>query len=412
MLRIKLQILTLAGLVLFIGGCNNPFPGFKKTKEGLYYKFHVKGDCDAFAQPGDMVSFDMRLYTEDSVYTEATPVMQQKMDTSLYTGDLYAALGMMCEGDSATFILSSDSLAKHYGLALELPEGSFLHIDLGMKKIETTAQIEAKEDSMITAELEFFEKYRTDSLEGFTELAPGVLFKETLAGKGGMITDTSMISLKLTGTTLGGKMFFPEEEKAFNFRIMDDNGIPFNWNDALRLMKEGSQGTLVLTSSNAFGKRGLSQGLVGSYESIKLELNVVKVSASAKEFEQFSINDYLKTNKIKEKPGKGGMVYIVQEKGEGALLKSKDKVKVHYVGFYLDNMGVFDSSRQRGEPMDVIIDETEVIKGWHQALKMMRVGEKARFIIPSSLAYGQDGYPPVIGPYAPLIFDLEVVEKL
>jgi FKBP-type peptidyl-prolyl cis-trans isomerase len=151
--------------------------------------------------------------------------------------------------------------------------------------------------------------------------------------------------------------------------------------------------------------------LVGPYQSVKLEIEIVKVSPGMKEFEGYSLKKYIKHNNITEKPLANGMYYILQEKGTGPQLKSKDKVKVHYVGFYLD-MGVFDSSRQRDEPMDIVIDESDVIKGWHQALKMMRVGEKARFILPSSLAYGAEGMPPAIRPYSPLIFDLEVVEKL
>lgn len=406
-----LALVTLFSVVLLFA-CGTRFAGFDKTESGLFYKYIVKNECDAFAKPGDLISFNMRVYTEDTVFVEASPVYErQRMDTSIFAGDLFEAFGMMCPGDSATFIFPADSLKKYYGLVFDLAEGAYINIDIGMKKVMTPEMVAAEEDSLINVELEKFELYREENLEGFTELLPGVLFKEHVAGKGPNINDTAIISVRISGKTLNGVVFLEEDDDEIDFRISDDNQIPFNWNSALLTMSEGSKATLVLTSPNAFGRRGFGQGLVGPYQSVRLDIEIVKVSPGMKEFENYSLKKYIKLNDISEKPVANGMYYILQEKGTGPQLKSKDKVLVHYVGFYLD-MGVFDSSRQRGEPMEIVIDESDVIKGWHQALKMMRVGEKARIILPSSLAYGAAGSPPAIRPYSPLIFDLEVVEKL
>lgn len=407
----KLWLLSFVAIMLF--SCSSKFPGFKKTDNGLYYKFHESVECDNKPRPGDMISFDMKVYTPDTVYSEAYPVNMQQMDTSVYKGDLYEAMSMMCPGDSATFILSGDSLTKYYGMdEMGLPVGSFIYVDIRMRENFTVAQQEAEADSLMNAEMNLFEIYRNDSLQGYTELAPGVFFKEIVVGKGLPITDTSMISLKFTGLTITGEVFFPEDEKPLNFRLADETGIPFNWNDALSRMREGGKASLVLTSPNAFGKRGYARGNIGPFQTIRLELSVEKVSSSARDFELYTINDYVKRNKVTQRPASNGLYYITLEKGEGATLQSGDRVMVHYVGKYLDNGSVFDSSHQRGQPMEVVVDETEVIEGWHLALKMMKVGEKARFIIPSSLAYGSNGYPPVIGPFAPLIFEIEVVAKL
>jgi FKBP-type peptidyl-prolyl cis-trans isomerase len=285
-------------------------------------------------------------------------------------------------------------------------------VDLRMREIFTLAQQEAEADSLMNAEMALFEVYRADSLQDFTELTPGVFYKELVAGKGLSINDTSMISLKIKGLNLQGEVFFPEEEKPLNFRLTDETGIPFNWNEALRLMKDGGKSVLVLTSPNAFGKRGFSMGNIGPYQTIKLELSVVKVAANARDFELFSIADYVKRKKITQKPYSNGLYHITEAKGEGETLKTGDRVMVHYVGKYLDNESVFDSSHQRGQPIEVVIDETEVIEGWHVALKKMKVGEKATLIIPSALGYGSAGFPPVIGPFAPLVFEIEVVAKL
>jgi FKBP-type peptidyl-prolyl cis-trans isomerase len=401
-------------LAVFAGfyACKSEFPGFKKTENGLYYKFHTKNDCDAFAKPGDLISFKMKVYTEDTVFSDGfMSYDKQKMDSSRYKGDLYEALGMMCAGDSATFILSADSLTQYFGFDFGLDSGAYIHADLVMMAIYTAEMIAAEEDSLKKAEATLFESYKAANLGAYTELLPGVFFLAETTGKGAAVNDTAILSVKLMGTTLAGDTFWGADMEPLDFRIGDDNQIPFNWNAALRMMREGGKGHLVLTSDNAFGKRGFREGMVKPFQSVSIHIELVKVCAGMKEFESYSILQFVKRNKIKEKPVAGGMYFVKQQEGSGPVLKSGDKVKVHYTGFYLD-MAVFDSSRQKGEPMEVTIDKSDVIKGWHQALKMMKVGEKARIILPSSLGYGKEGMSPVIRPYSPLIFDIEVMEKL
>ncbi len=405
--------ILLLGLTVIGSSCNNPFPGFKKTESGMYYKFHIKNDCDSFAKPGDLITFYMKIYNPDTVFTSDDMLNErQRMVEPRYPGDIFEALGMMCEGDSATFIFSADSINAYYPGVFALDSGSYMYTDIKMVKIFTPQMIENEEEELMKSEMEMFEKYRTDSLEGFTEFGPGAFFKQHKEGKGALINDSSIISLTMEGTTLDGRDFMKDFDKVFHFKLQDKNYLPFNWDNALKTMKEGAIATIVLTSPNAFGKRGLSKQLVKPYESVRLEIEILKVSANFREYEKYSIRQYLTKNNITQKPGRNGLYYIVETKGSGPLLKSKDKVKVHYTGYYLDNMRPFDSSEQYGEPIEVVIDESDVIKGWHEALKMMRVGEKGRLIIPSALGYGEHGMPPVIGPHSPLVFDIEVVEKL
>ncbi len=91
--------------------------------------------------------------------------------------------------------------------------------------------------------------------------------------------------------------------------------------------------------------------------------------------------------------------------GTGATPKATDKVKVHYVGTLIDGTK-FDSSRDRGEPITFPLDG--VIKGWGEGLQLMKVGEKARLVIPPTLGYGPDGQGP-IPPNATLVFEVELL---
>ncbi|KAJ0988936.1 hypothetical protein J5N97_007292 [Dioscorea zingiberensis] len=85
-----------------------------------------------------------------------------------------------------------------------------------------------------------------------------------------------------------------------------------------------------------------------------------------------------------------------------------DRIKVHYRGTLTDGK-VFDSSFERGDPIEFELGSGQVIKGWDQGLLGMCVGEKRKLKIPSKLGYGDQGSPPTIPGGATLIFETELV---
>jgi FKBP-type peptidyl-prolyl cis-trans isomerase FklB len=101
-----------------------------------------------------------------------------------------------------------------------------------------------------------------------------------------------------------------------------------------------------------------------------------------------------------------GLQYEVLHAGEGASPKLTDKVTTHYHGTLL-NGEVFDSSVDRGQPATFPVNG--VIAGWTEALQMMKVGDKWRLYVPSELAYGSRGAGAKIGPFTPLIFEVELL---
>jgi len=121
-------------------------------------------------------------------------------------------------------------------------------------------------------------------------------------------------------------------------------------------------------------------------------------------------------NENKQREGvvtlESGLQYEVLASGEGASPKADDTVKVHYHGTLVDGT-VFDSSVDRGQP--AVFGVNRVIKGWTEALQLMKAGDKWKVVIPSSLAYGERGAGDKIGPNATLVFEVELLaieEKL
>ncbi len=102
-----------------------------------------------------------------------------------------------------------------------------------------------------------------------------------------------------------------------------------------------------------------------------------------------------------------GLQYEVLASGEGATPKETDRVTVHYRGT-LENGTEFDSSYKRGQP--AVFPVNRVIRGWTEALQLMKEGDKWRLTIPSELAYGSRGAGASIPPNATLIFEVELIK--
>ena len=104
-----------------------------------------------------------------------------------------------------------------------------------------------------------------------------------------------------------------------------------------------------------------------------------------------------------------GLRYQIIQKGNGKQAEKGKTVSVHYQGA-LENGEVFDSSYKRKQPIDFTLGVGQVIEGWDEGIALLKVGDKARFVIPSHLGYGSAGAGGVIPADATLIFDVELME--
>lgn len=104
-----------------------------------------------------------------------------------------------------------------------------------------------------------------------------------------------------------------------------------------------------------------------------------------------------------------GVLYKIIEEGSGILPTLDSKVRCHYHGTNIYGE-VFDSSVERGKPADFQINK--LIKGWQEVMPLLKVGSKAKIVIPPHAAYGEEQISKEIGPNSTLIFEVELLEVL
>lgn len=161
------------------------------------------------------------------------------------------------------------------------------------------------------------------------------------------------------------------------------------------------------------------QGLKDGFAGKELLLNKEENMAVQQEFIAKRLEEMKEKNKVagdkflaenKTKDGvivtDSGLQYQIIEKGTGAIPTAEDMVVVDYVGTLIDGTE-FDSSISRGTPATFPVGQ--VIAGWTEALQLLPVGSKARLVIPSDLAYGENGAPPTIEPNATLVFEVTLI---
>ena len=121
------------------------------------------------------------------------------------------------------------------------------------------------------------------------------------------------------------------------------------------------------------------------------------------------IRDYIANENLKFQKLDSGVFKTVLKEGKGNVLASHKKVKINYIGHFIDGRE-FDNTYKRKEPFVFCLDSGKTVKGFEIGVSSMKKSEQARFVIPSSLGYGPYGRSGVIPRFATLIFDVEMID--
>jgi FKBP-type peptidyl-prolyl cis-trans isomerase len=141
----------------------------------------------------------------------------------------------------------------------------------------------------------------------------------------------------------------------------------------------------------------------------ELKAEEIKTQKQKDMQETIDIEKYIKDNNLTVVTTASGLKYVMLAEGTGEQAQANKTVRVHYTGRLLDGTK-FDSSLDRNDPLEFMLGQGMVIRGWDEGIALLKVGGKALLIIPSNLAYGARGAGNVIPPFTPLTFEVELVE--
>ncbi len=199
-----------------------------------------------------------------------------------------------------------------------------------------------------------------------------------------------------------GKMFDSSVERGQPFTLKVGVGqVIKGWDEGLQLLRKGEKAKFIIPYTLAYGEQGrppqipAKSDLVFDVEIVDVQSIVPPVFYDTKGLE------------IK-KTASGLQYYEIKRSGNTVKAEAGKTVKVHYSGYLADGK-MFDSSVERGDPIEFQLGKGMVIPGWEEGIALMNVGDRLRLIIPYFLAYGEQGRPPIIPAKADLTFDVELI---
>lgn len=435
-------VILLSIAIFTIGGCSSGgHRGYKKTTSGIYYKVYTKDNPDTTAiYTGSVVTMNIVYGKLDTTIFDSRNMPNEvrfPIPESQFEGDFYEAIRLFNQGDSGSFILKAGPFFHQTVGQPELPpyitEEEDLYFTIMIEKVQSQDEIAAEEQAM----LEKMRQGEQEVLQRFVEsnnitVSPdenGIYYIEKVKGTGNAPVTDGYASVHFSVFDMNNEQIFSSYERGepIDFKY----GSPFE-NEGFQVivgkMKKGGKSEALVPSSMAFGAEGAGN-VIDPFTPLYYKVELVDVMTpeqynkkvadrEAKKLaqtlkkdkeEEAILQKYLADNGITPTTVlPSGLVYVETLKGTGPKPVDGKKVKVHYTGRLLDGT-IFDSSIERGEPLEFAIGRRAVIEGWDKGIALMNEGGKATLVIPSKLAYKDRGAGERIPPYSTLVFEVELV---
>jgi len=220
-------------------------------------------------------------------------------------------------------------------------------------------------------------------------------------GSGPTPNDGDTVHVHYTGTLIDGTQFDSSRDRGEPIKFPLGQGrVIQGWDLGIAQLKKGGTAKLVIPPELGYGDVGAGS-VIPPGATLHFDVELVDFSAGAA-----TSPTQVDPSKFQEKAS--GLRIHDFEVGSGQMPKVGENVSVHYTG-WLENGTKFDSSHDRGEPISFILGQGQVIAGWDEGIKSMKVGGKRQLVIPPKIAYGERGAGGVIPPNATLIFEVELI---
>lgn len=429
-LNVLLTVVCLASVVFT--SCTQRFPGYKKTSDGLYYKFYSSNPTAVTPKLTDFLKVEIACYLDDSLYydwRETKNEVYAQLAESRFPADLHEAYAMMHVGDSASFYIKADSIAiKYYEqdpAMVGLKADDYFRYEVKLLEVKTQEEFQADIEQMKQTMIEKSEKALADYLaKNNITVSPepsGVYIIPMEKGKGRCPVKGEKVELDFSASLLNGQSVgstFGSPDK-FSFVLGEGNALQF-WEEVVPKMHLGERVQAIIPFDLAYGER--SVGSIPAYSNLVYDIKLLKIT-TAKELQEEAERamkelkadsekaffEYLKANNITDYTA-SGLFFTKSVVTEGAQPQKGQTVRINFVASYLDGTLLGDSE-QLGGHYDFVYGEGTVLKGLEEGVGLMRVGEKAQFVLPYTLAYGTNPYGNIPA-YSNLVFDVELVDVM
>ncbi|MBN8697396.1 MAG: FKBP-type peptidyl-prolyl cis-trans isomerase [Bacteroidetes bacterium] len=362
-------------------------PKTMKTASGLEYTITEKGNGKR-PQIGDKVKVHYTGKLLNDTVFDSSVKRGQPFEFKLGAGQVIKgwdeAFQLLDVGDKATIKLPADIAYGNRAMG-SIPPNSTLIFDVELIDFkEGVRPWDAKGKDTITTASGL--KY--------------IIIKENKAGE--QVKAGAQATVHYSGYFKDGKMFDSSVERGQPFKVKVGKGqVIKGWDEGLALLRKGEKAKLFIPYQLGYGEQGY--GPIPAKAELIFDVEIVDV-------QEAMVPVLYDVSKLEAKKTASGLSYYeVKRSGSTVKAEAGKTVKVHYSGYLADGK-MFDSSIERGEPIEFPLGQGMVIPGWEEGIALMNVGDKLRLVIPYYLAYGEQGREPIIPAKADLTFDVELVD--
>ena len=280
-------ILLFSYSVIFFS-CKNPYPGYNKASEGIYYKLLMVGEKDQCCHFGDYVTANIAYITmNDSVFF--TGIRKFKVIQSDFSGSIDKCFTMMCKHDSVQFIISAlDFFEKTLGSVAPdyLTVDGKMKISIHLLDVQTTEEYEREKEAFLhwIDDLGEYEKVllRQYIREAKTEIPPmedGIYYIVQQTGNGPHVVTGDTVSIHYEGHFLNGKFFDSTRRRnePLQFVYGHQMQVIGGLEKAIGKMREGDKALVIIPSELAFGAEGSVGGIVPPFTPVVFEIELINV---------------------------------------------------------------------------------------------------------------------------------------
>ncbi|MEQ1554269.1 MAG: FKBP-type peptidyl-prolyl cis-trans isomerase [Ferruginibacter sp.] len=440
---------------------------YKSLQNGLEYRYIKKGKTTQTGKVGDFIGmilrntcgnqvlFDTKKYNKGTDSPVNFPIAKSKSNY-----DINDVLQLLHEGDSVIVRIPQDSFYRGLPQAQRkgLKAGEPVMYYIGVHSIKTAAQFKKIQDdykkslaAFAKQQAEFkkqqqaqlllqkqqliidknqdeeLKKYfAKNNINNVTKLPSGIYTIIEKEGKGDFIKPGVEVTMNYEKQSLSGKKYDSNIDTIFkNTTALKANigqrKLLAGWEEGLQKFNKGAKGQIFIPSklaygNNKFGVRPNDTIPANTILKIDVEvLDVIDLAVVAKQLaekQDSDIQTFLKTNNLTATKTNSGMYYIITRDGTGEKPAVGTEVTMNYTGMFLDGKK-FDSNEDSTfnhvSPFKFTLGKGQVIKGWDEGVALLQKGTKAKFILPSSMAYGANGTGGIPA-NSILQFDVELVD--